>query len=127
MLVADADATARVRLAELLADEGVEVVQAASGEDALARLGEQLPNLVLLDLRLPGLDGFALVEAIRGRSRLAHLPVLVVTAADLSQEEWRRARGNIEAVLRKDTLTREKLAERLRRLGLPLAACTASS
>ena len=127
VLVADADATARVRLAELLAEEGVEVVQAAGGEEALARLEEQLPNLVLLDLRLPGLDGFALVEAIRSRSRLAHLPVLVVTAADLSQEEWRRLRGNIEAVLRKDTLTREKLAERLRRLGLPLAACTASS
>ena len=129
-LIVDADADARGRLGGMLESVGVEVVEADDGADALARLEERVPDLVLLDLVRPsrdsaGADGFTVVEAIRARVRLAHLPVLIVTATELHQEEWRRLRGNIEAVLRKDTLTQEKLAERLRRLGLPLPAASA--
>jgi PAS domain S-box-containing protein len=121
-LVVDDNAVARAWLRHLLAGEQVEVVEASSGAEALAQLEEQTPDFVLLDLLMPGMDGFAVVEAIRGQERLKSLPILVVTSKDVTQEEWQRLNGHIQAVLRKDRLTPERLAERLRPLGLALPA-----
>jgi len=75
---------------------------------------------------MPGMDGFAVVETIRAQERFKDLPILVVTSKDVTPEEWQRLQGNIQAVLRKDRLTPERLVERLRPLGLPLAAHTAN-
>src|SRR5205823_9857779 len=75
-LVVDDNAMARTWLRQLLAGEQVEVVEASSGAEALERLKEQTPDLVLLDLLMPGMDGFAVVEAIRGQERFKELPIL---------------------------------------------------
>jgi PAS domain S-box-containing protein len=117
-LVVDDHAPSRAWLRELLRDERIEVFEASSGTEALSRLEEITPDLVVVDLLMPGMDGFAVVEAIRARPALAEVPILVVSAKDITREEWERLQGNIQAVLRKDLLTPERLSERLQRLGL---------
>ena len=80
VLVADDD-TDILRFMELnLRLEGFEVVTARDGPDALAKAFAIRPDLVLLDVRMPGLDGYTLCARIRADARLAEIPVVIVTA-----------------------------------------------
>ena len=78
ILVADDDGTVRRSLVRLLKAEGFRVVEAADGDAALARIGEDQPDAVLLDLRMPRRDGLEVLAEIG--TGLAELPVIVVTA-----------------------------------------------
>ena len=80
VLVADDDADI-LRVVELnLRLEGFEVVTARDGPDALAKAATVRPDLVLLDVRMPGIDGYTICARIRADARLAAVPVLIVTA-----------------------------------------------
>jgi CheY-like chemotaxis protein len=94
------------------------VVTAASGREALERLAEQPVDLVLLDLMMPEMDGFAVVEEMRARPELAELPILVATAKDVGGEDRGRLQGRIQALLQKHRLTPERLRQHLQALGL---------
>ncbi len=77
----------RENVAEVLGARGVEVSHASGGAEALALLvGDPLPHLVLLDLWMPGVDGHAVLRAMRADPRLALIPVIVLTASDLDAE-----------------------------------------
>ena len=80
LVVDDQAANLRV-VSALLARHGYEVVTADSGEEALAIASEQTPDLMLLDMIMPGMDGFALLEQIKQRPELLRLPVVFLTAA----------------------------------------------
>jgi CheY-like chemotaxis protein len=67
-------------LDHLLTRKGYLVVQAAHGEDALRQVQQQRPDLVLLDMQMPGMDGYAVVRALRQAPELAALPIIAVTA-----------------------------------------------
>jgi CheY-like chemotaxis protein len=118
VLLVDDEPATRKLVGDLLRGEGAQVREAANGREALALLNEEAPDLVLLDLLMPELDGFAVIEAIRARADLAGLPVLVVTAADLTGEDRERLNGHIQALLSKDRLSAEKLRRHLEALGL---------
>jgi CheY-like chemotaxis protein len=81
VLVVDDDALIRDTLATALADEGYVVRVAADGRAALDTLEEWLPNLIVLDLMMPVMDGQAFRTAQRGLSTAAHIPVIVLSAA----------------------------------------------
>jgi PAS domain S-box-containing protein len=117
VLVVDDEPRSRKWLADLLESEGVTVIEADGGREALRLLAEVHPDLVLLDLLMPDTDGFAFVRAARGDPRWERLPILVVTAKDVTAEDLRRLNGSIQDVLAKTALTQEKLGERLRALG----------
>ena len=68
-----------------LLDEGYEVVPAASGPQALERIASQLPDLILMDVLMPGMDGFALCERVRLIPECAAIPVIFLSAADESE------------------------------------------
>jgi PAS domain S-box-containing protein len=118
VLVVDDNATARRWLADVLAAEGLQVSQAAGGAEALAQLERQLPDLVLLDLLMPEMDGFRVIEEVRRRPEWRQLPIWVVTAKDLSAEDWQRLHGHIAMLLTKDELSHEVFRRRLARLDL---------
>jgi PAS domain S-box-containing protein len=118
VLVVDDDPAARKLLGQMLRADGVEVLEAADGREALARLCAQTVDLVVLDLMMPRMDGFRVVEEVRSRPDLTGLPILVVTARDLAGEERRRLQGHIQALLEKHRLTPERLREHLQGLGL---------
>ncbi len=81
VLVVD-DQPANVRLAgTVLTDAGIDVVPAISGEQALGRLKHVQPDLILLDMRMPGMDGFEVLQRLRGNAEWADIPVIFLTAA----------------------------------------------
>ena len=98
VLVVDDDAPIREVVDALLSEEGYEVVTAADGAAALARLRERPPGLILLDLRMPGMDGWAFARAYR-RSPGPHAPIVVLTAAREAAE--RAAQIGADGVLSK--------------------------
>lgn len=86
ILVVD-DTPANVKLlVDLLAAKGYQAIAAASGEEALARIAEQVPDLVLLDIMMPGLSGYDVCRRIRADAATALLPVVLCTSLDPKQE-----------------------------------------
>ena len=81
ILVADDRAANRVLLAKMLKPLGFEVVEAADGQECLARLGENRVDLLLVDLVMPGVDGFEVARRVRASAEWRHLPVIAVSAS----------------------------------------------
>src|SRR5262249_23311411 len=127
VLLVEDDPAVRKLLAELLRGEGVAVDEAGDGGAALKAVEAARPDLMILDLLLPGTDGFAVIEAVRQGRELAGLPILVVTAKDLTPEERRLLQGRTQALLEKHLLTQEKLHAQLEALGLFRKAAGAGS
>ncbi len=116
VLIIDDDADTRARLRKVLERDGWSVGEAENGRDGLDRLAAAPPGIVLLDLTMPVMDGFAFLEAMRAKPECAAIPVVVLTALDLSLEDRRRLRGASQ-ILNKGDVSMQALAERLRQLG----------
>ncbi|MEK6243405.1 MAG: response regulator [Pseudomonadota bacterium] len=113
LLVDDDDMTRRgMRLA--LEQDGWQVSEAENGRVALARLTETRPDIIVLDLMMPEMDGFEFLVEMRSRAEWRDIPVLVVTAKDLTVEERSRLNGEVERVLQKGAT---ELDELLREIG----------
>jgi CheY-like chemotaxis protein len=80
ILVVDDDDDFREALSEVLTDAGYPVQQAENGEVALSKAAEEAPGIVLLDLKMPVLDGWGVMERMRGDPRSASVPILILSA-----------------------------------------------
>jgi signal transduction histidine kinase/DNA-binding response OmpR family regulator len=90
VLIVDDDEGCRRDLQRLLEGQGLEVQTAVDGEDALDRIRETLPALCLIDLLMPRMNGFALIEKLRAVPETAQIPIIVLSAVDLTAEEQQR-------------------------------------
>ena len=79
------------------------------GSVALERLAEQRPALILLDLTMPTMDGFAFIAELRQREDWRTIPIVVMTAKDLTPEERQWLHGSVAKILQKGTYSREEL------------------
>jgi two-component system, cell cycle response regulator DivK len=70
--------------AYFLSESGFQVTQASDGEEALERAAELQPDLIVMDLSLPGMDGWEAARLLRDGERTKHIPVLILTAYDLA-------------------------------------------
>jgi CheY-like chemotaxis protein len=100
----------------MLEPEGFTVVEAANGRIALERLRDVSPSVVLLDLMMPEMDGFEFVAEFRGHEAWRAIPIVVVTAKDLSQEDRQRLNGHVERILQKGAHGRDRLLADVRDL-----------
>ena len=80
ILVADDNAASRELIKEVLEMSGYDVVEAADGQDAVSRARENTPDLVLVDIQMPRLDGYGVLRELRADPRLADLRVIALTA-----------------------------------------------
>ncbi|MCI0583899.1 MAG: response regulator, partial [Chloroflexi bacterium] len=96
--------------------EGYTVIEAENGRAGLDRLRETTPSVVLLDLMMPEMDGFDFVAAVRADAAWRSLPIVVITAKDLSPEDHERLNGYVARVLQKGALSREVLLGEVRDL-----------
>lgn len=120
VLIADDDAAFRgVLAAALLAEFGSQVHETGDGHDALAQIQAQAPDLVILDLLMPGLDGFEVLKHLRLDPRTTHLPVLVVTGVDLTPADKERLRHGMARVLTKAEYSQQNLLALVRELVNP--------
>ena len=92
------------------------MIEAENGQDALARLAELRPDVIVLDLIMPVLDGFEFLDKIRRRAEWRDIPVLVVTAKDLTVEERSRLNGDVERVLQKSASELDELLREISRI-----------
>jgi signal transduction histidine kinase/CheY-like chemotaxis protein len=113
-LVVDDDEAARDRLTMLLGQEGWSVIQAADGQQALERLTDVEPDLILLDLQMPVLDGFGFLNELRSRPGGLEVPVVVITGRDLTTDEREILSLSVRRVFDKLSLEEEALAKELR-------------
>jgi CheY-like chemotaxis protein len=116
VLVVDDDAELRQLLRRMLEPEGYAVVEAENGRVALDRLREVSPGVILLDLMMPEMDGFAFVAEFRRHEVGRATPIVVVTAKDLTGEDRERLNGYVEKILQKGAYGREQLLAEVREL-----------
>jgi signal transduction histidine kinase/DNA-binding response OmpR family regulator len=115
-LVVEDDPATREMLRRMLQREGWAVDEAANGRVGLERVAQAAPDLILLDLMMPELDGFGFAERLRAEPAWRTIPVLVVTAKDLTPEERLKLNGWVEQVLQKGAYSREELLGEVRAL-----------
>jgi len=116
VLVVDDDLTVRQLLRRMLEAEGFGVVEAENGRAALERLRDVVPCVVLLDLMMPEMDGFEFAAEFRRHEAWRGIPIVVVTAKDLSREERERLNGHVQKILQKGTHGRDQLLAEVREL-----------
>jgi two-component system, cell cycle response regulator DivK len=98
---------------------GFEVIEAVSGEEGVRLAGEASPDLILMDLQLPGIDGFAALELIRGHTPTAHIPVVALTAFAMRRDRERVLTAGFSGYLEKPISVREFPAQVRRHLPRP--------
>ena len=101
----------RSTVSQLLKDEGLEVATAHNGAQALERLSEQAPDLILLDLMMPVMDGFEFLVHKRAEPEWRNIPVVVLTAKDLTEEDKRVLSGRVEQIYEKQALSNDHLVD----------------
>ncbi len=114
VLVVDDDPAMCEQLERTLTESGWTVRTAANGADALAAATVETPALVLLDLMMPVMDGFAFLEAFQARPEFAVVPVIVLTAKDLTVEDRERLGGRITDLVTKQGTETTTLLQHLR-------------
>ncbi|MCP4983178.1 MAG: response regulator, partial [Gammaproteobacteria bacterium] len=115
-LVVEDDEFTRLTLRRTLVDEGWQVVEAENGRIALDRLNEQEIHLILLDLMMPEMDGFEFLTELRNLPNVNQIPVIVVTGADLTDDDHHYLNGGVERILSKAAYSEGELLAEVRRL-----------
>ena len=98
----------------ILEKEGWKVSEAENGRVALECMERERPRLIVLDLMMPEMDGFEFVARVRKKLEWRSIPIVVLTAYDLSARERRRLSGYVETILQKGSDSREALLHQLR-------------
>jgi CheY-like chemotaxis protein len=119
-LIVDDDPDARNLLEEDLSRAGYKTRSAAGGEQALAEIERERPSAVLLDLLMPEPDGFEVLYRIRKDPALSSLPVIVLTAKDLTPADHERLNGSAQRILRKGADMTRLVREVLKTTAVPL-------
>jgi len=109
LLVEDNDANRKL-MGEILEAAGHEVLMAVSGEDAVALATARLPDVVVMDMHMPGLDGFGATRRLRAQASTRSLPVLAVTAMAMRGDGERILAAGCDAYLAKPVSYRDLIA-----------------
>jgi CheY-like chemotaxis protein len=116
VLLVEDDAVQRERMRGWLEGPQWTVREAANGREALDRLKEGKPDVILLDLMMPEMDGFAVVAALQKEAAWRDIPVIVITSLDLDAKDRERLNAGVQFVLVKERFRPADLVERIRRL-----------
>ena len=116
VLVVDDEPAMRSLTRAILEKEGWAVSEASNGIVALEVMKRQRPSLIFLDLAMPEMDGFAFAAEVRRHPEWRSIPIVVLSAQDLTNEDRKRLNGNVETIIRKHGDSRESILERVRDL-----------
>jgi len=114
ILIVEDDSMTRASMRKMLQKEGCRVTEAENGEVGLASMERDRPSLIFLDLLMPVMDGFQFAERVREHPEWRTIPIVVVTAAELTRAERRRLNGYVETILHKEGNSKEELLQQLR-------------
>ncbi len=114
VLLIEDDRTTRQMMRTMLEKAGWAVSEAENGRVALERVAQNRPSLILLDLMMPVMDGFEFSAELRKHPEWHSIPVVVLTAKDLTKEEMLQLNGGVHSIIHKDGQTREALMNQVR-------------
>ena len=109
ILIVEDDEVTREMLKKSLEMNKFKVIEAKNGRVGLERVTKAKPALILLDLMMPEMDGFEFAEKLRENKEWLDIPVVVITAKDLTSEDHSRLKGNVEAIMQKGSYSRDEL------------------
>ena len=118
ILIVDDDRHNRLLLEVMLAPDGYSIVSAPTGEEALAMVAQQPPDLILLDVMMPGMDGYQVVARIKSNPATKHIPVIMLSALDDRNSRTHGLSAGAEDFLTKP-VNRVELCTRVRALLRP--------
>ena len=111
VLVVEDQEDNRQILRDLLASVGYETIEAHNGEEALVAARTQNPDLILMDIQLPILDGYEATRRIKAQSDLRHIPIVVVTSYALSGDDIKAHEAGCDAYITKPYSPRQLLTK----------------
>ena len=117
-LLVDDDEVVRRSVRQALEPIGWTVIEAENGQVAVDTLTAELPDVIILDLMMPKMDGFEFMDELRGRPDWREIPVVVITAKDLTDEDRDRLNGGVERIIQKSNRD-----EMLRQLSREISKC----
>ena len=117
VVVADDTSEARRLIRRILQSQGdFEIYEAANGREAIDLVTKELPDLVILDLMMPEVDGFGVMDALRSKPETTNIPVIVATAKELTVDEKSRLQGQIQSLMLKGDFLNDEFLEEVRSL-----------
>lgn len=108
------------QISEIIESQNIKPILAGSGKECLKLLAVNKPDILILDLMMPEMDGFMVLDQIRKKKETQNLPVIIVTAKDLSKEEKTRLSGNVSALISKNQINSENLLNEIKRIIMEL-------
>lgn len=116
IMVVDDSETDRFLLTEMLETAGYKVIAVSSGEECLAKVEETPPDMVLMDVIMPGLNGFQTTRALSKNPQTAHIPVIVCTGKEQATDRmWALRQGARDCVIK--PVKADELIEKIKELG----------
>jgi len=116
VLIVDDDASNRLWLTNVLEPAGFVVINAGGGREAIQLTKLHHPDLVLLDLMMPDVSGFGVVEALRADPSTRHVPIIILTARNLTEADKRHLNGHVSTILSRGSTAATDLIDHLRQL-----------
>ena len=117
IVVVDDSPEARRLIRRILQSQGdFEIFEATDGREAIEIVNKEHPDLVILDLMMPEVDGFAVLDALRSKPDTANIPVIVATAKELTVDEKARLQGQIQSLMQKGDFLNDEFLEEVRSL-----------
>lgn len=117
VVVVDDTSEARRLIRRILQSQGdFEISEATNGREAIELVTRERPDLVILDLMMPEVDGFAVLDSLRSQPETANIPVIVATAKELTVDEKSRLQGQIQSLMLKGDFLNDEFLEEVRSL-----------
>jgi len=115
--VVDDTPEARRLIRRILQSQGdFEIFEATNGREAIELVSKELPDLVILDLMMPDVNGFMVLDELRAKPETANIPVIVATAKELTVDEKSRLQGQIQSLMMKGDFLNDEFLEEVRSL-----------
>ena len=111
ILIVEDDEITRDMLKKSLETNDFKVLSAINGKEGLSMVKKTKPALILLDLMMPEMDGFEFAEKLRENKDWLDIPVVVITAKDLTSDDHKRLKGNVEAIMQKGSYNKNDLLQ----------------
>ncbi|HZM25230.1 MAG TPA: response regulator, partial [Anaerolineales bacterium] len=113
VLVVDDDPHVAEMLRQTLPESDFLLASAEDGEAGLQAIEEQRPDVILLDLMMPKLDGFGVIERLRADSELRNIPIIVISAKDLTEDESKTLKESVAFVMKKQGFNGDLLMQEI--------------
>ena len=113
ILVVDDDSSTRTILRKMLIKDGWRIDEAENGKVAIERMGMQIPELILLDLLMPVMDGFNFLKEIKKVDAWLKIPIIIITSKDLTVDDYSFLTDNVDKVIQKGKYNRQEIIDQI--------------